>query len=184
MTNKMLESIAYHEAGHAIAARRVGCGIKKVSIVPDEESEGRVTHRPYFTGIQPDWDESPRVQRRLENMALVCFAGPAAQRKFNPHGYRHRDAWGDHHQAMLVLGYMVGNDEELEAYLRLVEVRATNFVRNDHTWTEIEAVAAALLERKVLTGKATRELIISLHERLLAEAYPRGVPFQTNESGS
>lgn len=184
MTNKKLDSIAYHEAGHAVAARRVGCRIKKVSIVPDEDSDGRMTHGPYFKGFHPDWDNSSRVQRRLENMAFVCLAGPAAQRRFNPHGYRHQHAGQDHHDAMNLLGYMVGSDEELEAYLRLTEVRVTNFVRNPHTWMAIEAVAAALLEREVLTGKATREVIMALNQRLLAEAYPRGVPFQTHESGS
>ena len=125
---KKVESIAYHEAGHAVAAWKRRIRIKQLSILSDGDSAGRMTHHNYFSGVHPEYDTSPRIQRRLENMALVCFAGPAAQRRFNPRGYRHVHADGDFQQAVTLLTCLVGSDKELEAYLKLINVRARQFV--------------------------------------------------------
>ncbi len=81
---KALEATAYHEAGHAVAAYKVGMKVKRLTIVPSGDALGSHQHHAYFPGVNLEYDSSPRAQRRAENFALVCFAGPAAQRRFNP----------------------------------------------------------------------------------------------------
>lgn len=156
---KALQSVAYHEAGHAVVAWRFGVRTKRLSIIPDEAagSAGRLQHEPYFTGINPEFDSSPRVQRRLENMAMVCFAGPAAQRRFNPRGWRNYHGEDDFHQAVNLLSYLASSNDQLQAYVNLIEICAHDVVSAQ--WHLIEDLASALLERGELTGRECRNLL-------------------------
>lgn len=147
-----LRRTAVHEAGHAVAAFKVGMRTKALSIVADGESLGHHRPHPYFAGVNPELDGSPRVQRRLENAALVYLAGAAAERRFSPKGFRHAGSSGDRHQAIELLSYLTGSNEELEAYLRLVDVRARQLVADPLNWFLINGLAARLLERQELTG--------------------------------
>lgn len=156
---KALESVAHHEAGHAFAAFHRGVRIKKLTIVPDGDAAGRMTNAPYFGNMNPEFDDSPRVQRRLENMALVCLAGPAAQKRFNPRGYRHWHGEGDVHQAVDLLSYISPEPDELGALWSLMEIRARNMVSPDNTWQIIKFLAERLLEKETMFGKQVRETI-------------------------
>ncbi len=157
--SKDLESLAYHEAGHAVAAFHHNVRAKKLSILPEPGSSGRLTYHPYFSGIHPEGDTSPRVQRRLENMALVCCAGPAAERRFNARGYRTYHGKGDWQYAIDLLSHLSGDDEILSAYFNLIDLQARKFVHLPWVWSCIEDLAAALLEHKELTGKQVRSVI-------------------------
>ena len=80
---KALQSTAHHEAGHAVAAFTCSIATRKLSIIPNNDSHGRFTHEPYGVGIKTleVGEVTPRVQRALENRALISLAGPAAQRR-------------------------------------------------------------------------------------------------------
>ncbi len=171
---KALQSTAYHEAGHAVAAWHVHVPTKDLSIIPDDSSLGRHFSGPYFTGVNPEFDDSPRCQRRLENKALVCLAGPAAQRRFNPHGYRHYHGKSDYRQAVDLLSYIAPEPEELGAYIGLIKIRARNFVGRPDMWAAIEAVAAALLDRGEIPGKEIKPIILQACQKALDEP-PRKV---------
>ena len=150
---KALRSVAYHEAGHAVAAWEVSLPIKTLSIVPEADTAGRLVHPPYFKGVHPDADTSPCVQRRIENMVFVCYAGPEAERRFNPKGLWKDHAQGDWKQAIEILTHQVGSDEELEAYCNLMRIRAKNFIALDHVWEDIEKLADELLVRQKMSGR-------------------------------
>ena len=171
---KALQSTAYHEAGHAVASWHVHAPTKNLSIIPDDSSLGQHFSGPYFAGVNPEFDDSPRCQRRLENKALVFLAGPAAQRRFNPHGYRHYDGKSDYHEAIDLLSYIAFEREELGAYIRLIEIRARNFVGRPNMWAAIEAVAAALLDRREIPVKEIKSIILQVCQKALDEP-PRKV---------
>ncbi len=158
---KALESIAYHEAGHAVAAHAHQVRTKKLTIVPAEGSLGRHEHKLFFKRINIEYDSSPRAQRRVENMVIVCLAGPAAQRRFNPRGSWRVGAKGDWHQVHDLLSYLVGSEEQLEPYWKLMEIRTQDFVQDPDWWFLIERVAHRLLDRQTLTGAEVRKLMIS-----------------------
>ncbi len=142
------------------AAWRHRVRTKVLSIVPELGFAGQHAHRPYFGGINLEWDGSPRAQRRVEDMALVCCAGPAAQRRFNPKGFRSYHAGDDWRQAINLLSYLAGNDEILSAHFKLIDLHARAFVELQHIWPLITGVAEALLEREHLTGKEVRTVIL------------------------
>ncbi len=158
---KALESTAYHEAGHAVAAWKLGVRTKKLSIVPDaaDGSLGSHQHSPYFTGINLEFDDSPRAQRRVENIAIVCCVGAHSQRRFHPRGFRNYHAEADWHRAISLLSYLAGDNEVLEAYFKLIDLQAKKFVQSQANWCAIEGVAEALLERHALTGAEAKAVI-------------------------
>ncbi len=104
-----------------------------------------------------------------EKSAVISFAGPAAQRKYRPSSMRNYHGHSDRASAIDLMNYFVGSNEELNAYLNLLRIRAEQLVANALTWKEIEAVAAALFERKHLTAQEVKDI----H---LACLFPDGVP--------
>jgi ATP-dependent Zn protease len=72
-----LEATAYHEAGHAISAWRLGMRLFRVTLEPDEHSIGATLHSNPLYRIDMDYgNDSPRTQRRAENYMIVSLAGP------------------------------------------------------------------------------------------------------------
>ena len=129
--------------------------------MPADGSLGRHEYHPYFKGINIDYDSSPRAQRRVENMVIVCLAGPAAQRRFNPNGSWRVGGEGDWLQVENLLSYLVGSEEQVTEYWEQMEIRARDFVRDPDWWFLIERVAQRLLDRQTLTGVEVRKLMSS-----------------------
>ena len=157
--NKALESIAYHEAGHAVVAWRVGVEAKSLSIISEPGSKGRYIHKPYFTDITPEYDTSPRAERRLKNMVLVCFAGEIAQRRFNSGEWRDYHGERDFDQAVDLLNYLAGSEDDLQAHINAIHLQAQQMVEDPSVWLCIGALAAALLEHGELSGTETVRII-------------------------
>ena len=162
---KALQSTAHHEAGHAVAANTCSIATRKLSIIPKDGSHGRFTPGPYIIGIKKleFCEVTPRVQRTLENRALISLAGPAAERRFNPKGYRRIYGKGDYDHACMMLERASHSDSELKTYFRLIEIRAEKLVENPLQWLQIQGVAKALLERGELSGKMVKEVIVGVH---------------------
>ncbi len=87
------------------------------------------------------------------------LAGPIAQRKFSPKGYRHYHGGQDHEWATDLLMHYTGSDEEVEAYINLLHVQTRQALDLPWVWTAVIAVAEALLDKGELTGRETRAII-------------------------
>jgi hypothetical protein len=68
------QTIAYHEAGHAVVARRLGYRVDGVSIVPKEASEGRTKLPNPMRRKEPELD---RHRIWVEHAAIIALAGAA-----------------------------------------------------------------------------------------------------------
>ncbi len=163
---KALESTAHHEAGHAVAAYQLGQPIKSVTIIPDDDSLGSVSTGPYFSG--DEWDQligvnskdiSGGMQQRLENDVLVSLVGPAAQKRFNPFGYRKFHGEQDRKIAMNWLEKLEGDNIILGHYFRMFDLRAHNFVQRSTNWGLICHLAETLLAKPTLTGDEVKSVI-------------------------
>jgi hypothetical protein len=113
-----LLATAYHEAGHAVAALVLGVGIgrKGVSIVPGEGRAGFAHHRKGFVG-DPSATRNTRMRRGAEKWAVICFAGEAAQRKWNPRSCRNYHFASDYETAADVMSHFVSSDKETVRYV-------------------------------------------------------------------
>lgn len=95
----------------------------------------------------------------MKNQALVCFAGAAAQRRFNVKGWRHYQARSDFESATSDLQYLVGSDKEHQALVNEIDSKAQKMIKDPFIWSCIERLAAALLKRHELSGKQAVQIL-------------------------
>lgn len=168
-------TVAYHEAGHAVAAFFLRHPIREVSIVPDGEALGRVSQHPMPRRIRrriEGGDLTPAAERWLEEQAVITLAGAAAAGRLLG-----RKAWwrgarltvphskfgqvvvgGDVHEAVDLLEHMAGDPEEASLLLELMTYRARRLIEG--RWEFVQALAQALLQRGRLSGDEARTVIV------------------------
>jgi hypothetical protein len=135
------EATAVHEAGHAVISTLWGIPVQKVTIVPREDDVGHVEFEPGATcGLVAD--------------LVATLAGPAASARI---GARRGDRSDRAIAAQLADG-LTGADEADEL-LKLVQDGVRDLVDDPETWAQIEAVAQALLERRMLSGREVLEIM-------------------------
>lgn len=136
-----LAHVAFHEAGHAVAAWRVGSEIELVTVASDHGLV--ITHGP--TGLH--WRD------QLERSLLRIYAGPEAQRVFDPASDIVGDGAFDYAAADNLLAIGFGATSESGAALgRIMQREAQALVCRD--WPIVAALSAALATRRQLTGPA------------------------------
>ena len=148
--------VAHHEAGHAVIARRLGLTVKKVT-------RGRMrlcgVEREGYTDVPECSAETPAYSKQCP---LIALAGPAAQERHDPAGYKRDGA------ACARIDYDIAR----KAYCRLnqkpecededlasAERRARALIV-EH-WSAIEAVAQKLVKQTVLSGPGLDALLES-----------------------
>ena len=157
---KALESVAHHEAGHIVAAWLQGFKLKSVTIVPSAGYQGLASlHESNLEGFHPVYDNSEETERKVKALAIWGLAGPAAQRIFNPKGYRHVHVEEDFRSSANILSYIAGSAEDVERKFETVHKNAERLVQDN--WHHVEALAEALLKKNTLSGSEIRGLLES-----------------------
>lgn len=128
--NEQDRATAYHEAGHAIAAYRLGHEAGHITIVPTEGTLGSsLSEAESFTG-----------ETDVEQI-IVLYAGYASESKYHA-GADKLGSHSDDEKAAHLLQFT----NETEASLR---AKAAELIKTN--WTAIEAVAEELILSKTLT---------------------------------
>jgi hypothetical protein len=159
MNQSQREIMAYHEAGHAVAAIEVGVeiGQEGVSIVPGEGFSG-LTHLLLKISSRPDFKPADEDRLGAEKLAIASLAGHAAQRKYRPSSVRSDHGQSDRKNVVDLMSRFAPRDRGRDVYLKWLRIRAEELVANDATWTKIEAVAKALVERDRLSAEEAKEV--------------------------
>jgi hypothetical protein len=162
-------SIAYHEAGHAVAAYFLHIPFGKkfaVSIIGDEESAGGVLHRNrlrkddlILSGSAGRVSEGGAERLRAEKLAMFYMAGEIAQRKHNPRSVRSWHGSTDRRFASDVMSRLFGEGDLLRASLRFLRLRTEYLIETPYVWDCVVAVATAVLEKRILTGSEVTEIV-------------------------
>ena len=160
-----LKSVAYHEAGHAAVALRLGIGIgrKGVSIVPKDNLLGWAHICKGFVG-NPEYEATDSMRLKVENRVLALLAGMHAESNQSGEGCEEdiRRAWG-------LLEYFCGSDEEVQAYLDWLNIRAKQLVASEVCQVKIEALAQALLEKKKLSAAEVKAIARAAVDHWIAD---------------
>jgi ATP-dependent Zn protease len=152
--SKRLESIAYHEAGHAVAHFEFNQKIRKVTIVPNKEYDGCC----FGYGTLPHLDVvriTPVIREKVEDRIIIYFMGILAERRFL--GRSLSIQWtklNDTREAVDLAFYLTGSVEQCNAYINWLYICAKDLLNSkEKTWKAIEAIAQELLKKKTLSGK-------------------------------
>jgi hypothetical protein len=149
---------AYHEAGHAVMAFRTGRSVLRISIMPEEGRCGHVAFRP-----RAGWDRvSPGQfgafrgrERWIEREILILLCGFAAESRFTGRN-NYVGAGEDYEEAFALAEVLHPRGLVRDHYLVSMLARARAAVQEPEVWVQIEALAAALLARPVLSPRAAR----------------------------
>lgn len=160
--------VAYHEAGHAAVARRLGIGLRSVTIVADGDSLGSTYHRGAGPSFRPDIEIDGRTRNRLEGQMMLALAGGEAEHVFL--GRTGKNGLGqDYDSAVRLALYMAGDEDEASAYLEWMRLRTRNMLRTPPVRMEVEAIASALLDRRHLRAAEIRAVCEAAWARVLEE---------------
>jgi hypothetical protein len=159
------EITAYHEAGHAVVllALHLPMASKGISIVPDEDSEGRAVLM--LRGLKDCDPKKPFWRSRIEDLSIAAMAGDATARILRP-----KCRWGGHVDARLATDLLCrltgGPGTVMNLRLRLARLEAEALVKL--RWKQIEAVAAALIEHQRLTLDEVKQVMLDTTMMLAA----------------
>jgi hypothetical protein len=145
-----LAATAYHEAGHAIARWHFGYPIDRVTITPAEDYAGAVGSASPLAELELDIDRSEETEQHMQQAVMVAFAGPEAQRRYDPAAFHGWQASVDYDEAMERLLWLGGTGERAMAICDVLSSKTKDLV--EANWPSIEKLAAALLEHGELTS--------------------------------
>lgn len=90
----------------------------------------------------------------------MLLAGTVAQRRYRPNSVRRIHASGDWHEPIGILLRLFGFDTDLvEVYQKFMWIQATHLFDQDFRWECVEVIAAALIEKRTLTGREASTII-------------------------
>lgn len=169
--------VAFHEAGHVVAAVRLEIPLKERAAELFDKTQSGLTHVMSDT---VDFDGSREARCRIEDAIVFLLAGWAAI-KFLKQDYEsgmgrsrsdceraknlietisptsdfpwHAYGWASHH----AVGYVT----EYEAYLRTLEYRSEHLVAAKENWGLVVRIASVLLSREYITRTEVLDLFNS-----------------------
>jgi hypothetical protein len=134
----------------------LGHGFTSVTIVRTEECWGCVESEQEPDWFRPDLGIDDRHRLFIEREVLINLAGDAAWRRL-----RGRSNWrgsrSDSHTAVDYASRLY-KGRVLEKYLDYMRQRAIDFVSGERCWTQIKALAAALVKERTLSRDRAREV--------------------------
>lgn len=163
MSSKKLIKTAFHEAGHAVAYHYFNSAFKKISIIPDGDSLGRVLHRKINRTIEIS-DRDNKTRNRVEKMVIIFLAGLIAEKKFS--GRQNLKYAGyDLNAVIPLLSTQCQSTAEIEAYLGLLWIRTRQIFEyslgksNTPYWKCVEKLADTLIANKEINYKESKSII-------------------------
>jgi len=165
--------LAHHEAGHVVVALMLGYEVNSVTIVTDEDAEGRVVYETPLVELEkmlggldlsyisPDDADGARMMQLVGHAIIVNFAGPLAQKRYDPESDWQEGATGagdgelmhrgaDMRLVLHLIEDVYGSGKVADTYFDYLEARAETSV--ERHWPSVERLAHTLLQRETLTG--------------------------------
>lgn len=141
------EATAYHEAGHAVVALSLGRLVQHISILPRQDRLGHCEHRKARLGSSAD---------PLESEVLIALGGIVAEARFTG-----TYAWDMATTDLLYVRDLVVQrvgPRRAERLERRLLAKAEHVLAREEHWRAVELIAAELVRRGSISGRAARHL--------------------------
>lgn len=138
---------AYHEAGHAVAALALGRPVAKVSVLSNRERLGACHFQKGVFRPSKDW---------VEQEIIISLAGLAAEARHT--GEYARDAAERDLRYVRDLAVNRAGPRQADRLERRLLAKTEYLLADDGNWRAVEAIAAELLARGEISGRAARHL--------------------------
>jgi hypothetical protein len=103
---------------------------------------------------------------------MISLGGPIAERRAFPRSLRKWHTHGDYTKATDISASVCGSEEEENAFIEWLDVKTRKIL--DLRWREVERIAAALVERKHLSGKEVVDLLTTVDDEWPIGMLPDG----------
>jgi hypothetical protein len=156
--SKRFVSLCHHEAGHAVISHVLKIRISKITVIPNGNVLGQVTHRKTKLMDQLEFEYSSSLRNKCENQIMSCYAGNIAQSKHEGRDVKY--GFGHDYQSIAIFLAKMSNREAVRnAYSRWLFERTKELVDAPLHWRAIEMLASELADKSMLNGKRAHELI-------------------------
>ena len=140
-------AVAYHEAGHAVAALALGRGVQRVSVLPDRNRLGWCEFRKGAFRPADDW---------LEREMLIALAGMTAEA-------RHTGdyCWGGAEQDLRYVRRLAAGragERQVERLQKRLLAKTEHLFDRTANWNAVELIVAQLLECGEISGREAKHL--------------------------
>ena len=142
------EATAYHEAGHAVMALALGRPVAGVSTRAAREHLGLCAFGKAVFRPSEDW---------LEREALIALAGLAAEARHTGL-YEHEAAGKDLEYVEELALQRAGSARKAQRLVRRLLAKAEHLLAREENWRAVERLAAELLRRGEVSGRAARHI--------------------------
>jgi uncharacterized protein YjbI with pentapeptide repeats len=164
-----LKALAYHEAGHAIAAHVLGIRFTAVTIVPSERYQGCLKIEPsgWKNWVRPGGCDG-LTREQAERQILIYLAGSAAERLVNPE--KGGGSWVDDLEASFLVHEILGESvawrsrsvqrawkQAIASYLDYMRCLAEELIHSHRR--AVRALAKALLTDQEIDAARVGEII-------------------------
>ena len=151
------ESIAYHEAGHAVVSYLLRRRIRHVSTISEGDTLGHVSHGKGINNFMPDCDTSQRTTKECKREVMILFAGNIAECLLSNKDSLSVGSENDNDKAMSYLNYLCGREAELQPYID--DLHDCTKRKLQQYWTAVEALTRELLKLRYISGPLARKII-------------------------
>jgi ATP-dependent Zn protease len=154
----MSELTAYHEAGHALIALRLGGQVTQVTIAPDDDDG------PLRSGdTQVLWRSTGLSDKEFAQITVqVSLAGPVAEMIYSGDPY-HPGAvpeWAaDWKEAWAAAALFKPNERQRMEHLEQVSIRLYHLLKSDEVWGMLASLADNLLAHETLEAEQVEEIV-------------------------
>ena len=159
---------AFHEAGHAVAAWAQGIGVEYATIEHEEGERGRIA-----------LEQEPGLLTsvaEMERLIRVSLAGPMAQQRACGDAEIDQERAGADMIIVRALFIVItgGNIDRFPQFITRLRDETEALIFEPLNWARVLSVAAALVERRTLTGDELRDVINAVRVGVAPSLSPPG----------
>lgn len=155
----MDDTTAYHEAGHAFAAVKLGARVRLVTIAPDSDDGPQ-----RFGDTQIEWQHHADLcdKEIAQRAVLVALAGPVAEMIYSGEPYHPGfvPEWSSDWQLAWDAAEKVFRDQRLRlAFLEQAIAEMYRLIKEDANWAALAAIVDDLLAHETVEGETVHDIV-------------------------